>query len=91
MDEDEEMEVHFNSAVNTPDPPPVSPTNSPDQEDKILGETDYAVVLDMVNNLRNKLSDPSTWTILTFGLHVMLYADNAIAKTIISSYPARNS
>ena len=56
MDEDEEMEVHFNSAVNTPDPPPVSPTNSPDQEDTIQGETDYAVVLDMVNNLRDKLS-----------------------------------
>ena len=56
MDEDEEMEVHFNSAVNTPDPPPVPPTNSPDQEDTIQGETDYAVVLDMVNNLRDKLS-----------------------------------
>ena len=56
MDEDEEMEVHFNSAVNTPDPPPASPTNSPDQEDTIQGETDYAVVLDMVNNLRDKLS-----------------------------------
>ena len=56
MDEDEEMEVHFNSAVNTSYPPPVSPTNSPDQEDTIQGETDYAVVLDMVNNLRDKLS-----------------------------------
>ena len=56
MDEDEEMEVHFNSAVNTPDPPPVSPTNSPDQEDTIQGKTDYAVVLNMVNNLRDKLS-----------------------------------
>ena len=51
MDEDEEMEVHFNPAVNTPDPPPVSPTNSPDQEDTIQGEKDYAVVLDMVNKL----------------------------------------
>ena len=56
MDEDEEMEVHFNSAVNTPDPPPASPTNSPDQEHTTQGETDYAVVLDMVNNLRDKLS-----------------------------------
>ena len=55
-DEDEEMEVHFNPAVNTPDPPPASPTNSPDQEDTTQGETDYAVVLDMVQNLRDKLS-----------------------------------
>ena len=79
MNEDEEMEVHFNSAVNTTDPPPVSPTNSPDQEDTIRGETDYAVVLDMVKNLRDKCP-PSTWITLTFGLHVMLYAGNAIAK-----------
>ena len=50
------MEVHFNSAVNTPDPPPASPTNSPDQEDTIQEETGYAVVLDLVNNLRDKLS-----------------------------------
>ena len=56
MDEDEEMEVHFNPAVNTSDPPPASPTNSQDQEDTIQGETDYAVVLDMVNNLRDKLA-----------------------------------
>ena len=56
MDEDEEMEVHFNPAVNTTDPPPASPTNSPDQEDTTQGETDYAVVLDMVQNLRDKLS-----------------------------------
>ena len=44
MDEDEEMEVHFN---------PASPTNSPDTTQ---GETGYAVVLDMVQNLRDKLS-----------------------------------
>ena len=50
------MEVHFNPAVNTLDPPPASPTNSQDQEDTIQGETDYAVVLDMVNNLRDKLA-----------------------------------
>ena len=50
------MEVHFNPAVNTTDPPPASPTNSQDQEDTIQGETDYAVVLDMVNNLRDKLA-----------------------------------
>ena len=50
---DEEMEVHFNPAVNTPDSPPASPTNSPDTTQ---GETGYAVVLDMVQNLRDKLS-----------------------------------
>ena len=50
---DEEMEVHFNPAVNTPDSPPTSPTNSPDTT---KGETGYAVVLDMVQNLRDKLS-----------------------------------
>ena len=42
--------------VDTPDPPPASPTNSPtNQEDTTQGETDYAVVLDMVQNLRDKL------------------------------------
>ena len=56
MDEDEEMEVHFNQAENTPDSPRVSRTNTPDPEDTIQGETDYAVVLDMVNNLRDKLA-----------------------------------
>ena len=56
MDEDEEMEVHFNPAVNAPDPPPASPTNSPDQDDTNQGGTDYAVVLNMVQNLRDKLS-----------------------------------
>ena len=50
---DEEMEVHFNPAVNTPDSPPASPTNSPDTTQE---ETGYAVVLDMVQNLRDKLS-----------------------------------
>ena len=54
--DDEEMEVHFNQAVDTPDPPPASPTNSPNQEDTTQGETGYAVVLDMVQNLRDKLS-----------------------------------
>ena len=51
------MEVHFNPAVNTPDSPPASPTNSLDQEDTTQGETDQAVVvLDMVQHLRDKLS-----------------------------------
>ena len=56
MEEDEEMEVHLNSTVNTTDTPPASPKNSQDQEDTIQGETDYDVVLDMVNNLRDKLA-----------------------------------
>ena len=56
MDEDEEMEVHFNPPENTPDSPRVSGTNTPDPEDTIQGETDYAVVLDLVNNLRDKLA-----------------------------------
>ena len=50
------MEVHFNQAGNTPDTPQVSRTNTPDPEDTIQGETDYTVVLDMVNNLRDKLT-----------------------------------
>ena len=54
--DNEEMEVHFNQAVDTPDPPPASSINSPNQEDTTQGETDYAVVLDMVQNLRDKLS-----------------------------------
>ena len=53
--DDEEMEVHFNQTVDTPDPPPASPTDSPNQEDTTQGVTDYAVVLDMVQNLRDKL------------------------------------
>ena len=44
--DDEEMEVHFNQAVDTPDPPPASPINSPNQEDTTQGETDYAVACD---------------------------------------------
>ena len=58
MDEDEEMEVHFNQAENTPDSPQESRTNTPDPEDTIQGETDYAVVLDMVNNLRDNVGRP---------------------------------
>ena len=54
--DDEEMEVHFNQSVNTPDPPPASPLHSPmNQEETTQGGTDYAVVLDMVQNLRDKL------------------------------------
>ena len=38
--------------MDTPDSPPVSPPPSPTSQ----GETDYAIVLDMVQNLRDKLS-----------------------------------
>ena len=56
MEEDEEMEVHFNQPENTPDTTRVSRSNTPDPEDTIQGETDYAVVLEMVQNLRDKLA-----------------------------------
>ena len=46
------MEVHFKQPMDTPDSPPASPPPSPTSQ----GETDYAVVLDMVQNLRDKLS-----------------------------------
>ena len=55
--DDEEMEVHFSQTMDTPDPPPASPPHSPtNQGETTQGETDYAVVLDMVQNLRDKLS-----------------------------------
>ena len=55
--DDEEMEVHFRQTMDTPDPPPVSPPHSPtNQGETTQGETDNAVVLDMVQNLRDKLS-----------------------------------
>ena len=50
------MEVHFNQTMDTPDPPPASPPHSPtNQEETTQGGTDYAVMLDMVQNLRDKL------------------------------------
>ena len=52
MEEDEEVEIHF----TTPDTPRVSRANTPDPEDTIQGETDYAVVIELVNNLRDKLA-----------------------------------
>ena len=55
--DDEEMEVHFSQTIDTPDSPPASPPHSPtNQGETTQGETDYAVVLDMVQNLRDKLS-----------------------------------
>ena len=56
MEEDEEMEVHFNQPENTPVTPRVSRSNTPDPEDNIQEDTDYAVVLEMVKNLRDKLA-----------------------------------
>ena len=52
MDEEEELEVHFDQPEITPD----SPRATPDPEDTIQGEADYAVVLQLVNNLRDKLA-----------------------------------
>ena len=54
--DDDEMEVHFSQMMDNPDPPPASHPHSPTkQEETTQGETDYAVVLDMVQNLRDKL------------------------------------
>ena len=47
--DEEDMEVHFKQTMDTPDSPPASPPPSPTK-------TDYAVVLDMVQNLRDKQS-----------------------------------
>ena len=54
MDEEEELEVHFGQPVINPDSPQVS--SQPDPEDTIQGEANYAVVLALVNNLRDKLA-----------------------------------
>ena len=53
MDEEEELEVHFGQPIITPNSPQVS--SQPDPEDTIQGEEDYAAVLTLVNNLRDKL------------------------------------
>ena len=52
ISEDEDPEVHFRPEMDRPDSPPPSPPPSPVSQ----GETDYGVVLDMVQNLRDKLS-----------------------------------
>ena len=54
MDEEEELEVHFGQPIIGPDSPQASP--QPDPEDTIQGEADYATVLVLVNNLRDKLA-----------------------------------
>ena len=50
--ENEDLEVHFKQVMDTPESPPASPPPSPTSQ----GETDYCIVLDMVQNLRDKLS-----------------------------------
>ena len=52
VSEDEDLEVHFKQVMDTPESPPASPPPSPASQ----GETDYCIVLDMVQNLRDKLS-----------------------------------
>ena len=54
MDEEEELEVHFGKPIIGPNSPQASPL--PDPEDSIQGEADYATVLVLVNNLRDKLA-----------------------------------
>ena len=49
VSEDEDPEVHFRPVMDCPDSPPPSPPASP-------GEADYGLVLDMVENLKDKLS-----------------------------------
>ena len=54
MEEDEE--IYFNRPESTPDTTRVSRNNTPDPEDDKQRETDYTVVLEMVQNVRDKLA-----------------------------------
>ena len=54
MEEDEE--IHFNRPEITPDTPRVSRNNTPDPEDDVQRETEYAVVLEMIKNVKDKLA-----------------------------------
>ena len=49
--DDEEMEVHFNQMMDTPDSPPASPPHSPMYQ----GETDYAGVIASVQKVPRNL------------------------------------
>ena len=51
MEEDEE--IHLNRPETTPNTPR---SHTPDPEDAIQGETEYTVVLEMVQNVRDKLA-----------------------------------
>ena len=52
VSENEDPEVHFRPVMDRPDSPPLSPPPSPVSQ----GEADYGVVLDVVENLKDKLS-----------------------------------
>ena len=54
MEEDEE--IHFNRPESTPDTPRVSRINTPDPEDDVQRETEYAVVLEMIKSVKDKLA-----------------------------------
>ena len=54
MDEGEDL--YFNRPESTPDTPRVSRSNTPDPEDSKQRETDYTVVLVMVQNVRDRLA-----------------------------------
>ena len=54
MEEGEDL--YFNRPESTPDTPRVSHNNTPDPEDGRQGATDYTVVLEMVQNVRDKLA-----------------------------------
>ena len=53
---EEEEDLYFNRPESTPDTPRVSRNNTPDPEDGRQRETDYTVVLEMVQNVRDKLA-----------------------------------
>ena len=53
---EEEEDLYFNRPDSTPDTPRVSRNNTPDPEDGRQRETDYTVVLEMVQNVRDKLA-----------------------------------
>ena len=50
---EEDQEIHLNRPETTPNTPR---SNTPDPEDAIQGETEYTVVLEMVQNVRDKLA-----------------------------------
>ena len=52
VSEDEDPEVHFRPVMDRLESPPLSPPASPTSQ----GEADYGLVLDMVENLKDKLS-----------------------------------
>ena len=54
MEEGEDL--YFNRPESTPDTPRVSRNNTPDPEDNRQRETDYTVVLEMVQNVRDRLA-----------------------------------